>query len=262
MKIKIAVCAVMVLLAAPAVSAARWGTEFVGSSWKMDGKEFIKTMNTYKAIATDYPGLGMTGEVAQGKLGGAAVFFVEGNSRFRLGLAAGYGVMPTVSGRLDLTGGWNGHLDIENKITYVPLDLYFKFTSKGGKFSLSGGGGADYVMAGTDYKDVYSGGVDKGTFTQKKVMPHVQAGCELFLAKWLSLNVGAKYLFSAVLDNLNGKVMEGGVDKGKNRLIMTKDPTYGDYFGYTAAALASDERPFKYDLSGLRANLGLRIYFN
>ena len=51
MKIKIAVCAVMALLAAPSVSDARWGTEFTGSSWKMDGKEFIKNMQAFRAFA-------------------------------------------------------------------------------------------------------------------------------------------------------------------------------------------------------------------
>lgn len=261
MKIKLAVCAVIALLAVPSVSYARWGTEFTGSSWKMDGKEFIKSMNAYKALAQAF-GLGMSGKVTQGKLGGAAGFFVEGNSRFRLGAAAGYGVMPPVSAKLSLTGAFTGTESIENKITYVPLDLYLKYISEGGKFSLFGGGGANYVMASTDYKATYSGGVTKAVFTQKKVIPHVQAGCEWFLSKGISLSFGAKYLFSAVLDNLTGKVTDGGVDQGKNRMIMSKDPAYGEFFDYTSVPLASDERPFKYDLSGLRANFGLRIYFN
>ena len=118
------------------------------------------------------------------------------------------------------------------------------------------------MMASTDYKFTGSGGETKAVFTQKKVLPHVQAGCELFLAKWISLNIGAKYLFSAVLDNLTGKVTDGGVDQGKNRLIMMDAAPYGEEFGYTSGPLASGERPFKYDLSGLRANIGLHIYFN
>lgn len=259
-----AVCAVLALFLAPSVSNARWGTEFTGSSWTMDGKEFMTSLKTYKAYSAANPGFGMTGEVTEGKLGGAASFFMEGNSRTRLGLAAGFGSMPAVSAKLNLTGSWSGNINIENKITYIPLDLYLKHVSEKGKFSLFGGGGADYIMAKTEYKANDTGGAAKGTFTQKKVMPHVQAGCELFLAKWISFNISAKYLFGAVLDKMTGKVTEAGVDKGENILIMTKDPVYGEYFGYkkTSIALASDERAFKYDLSGLRANVGLRIYFN
>lgn len=258
MKIKIAILAVISFLAAPLASDARWGTEFTGSYWKMDGREFAKTRKTYMALATT--GQSLAGRIYEGTLGGAASFFVEGNSRFRLGIATGYGAMPTVSTTINWSGTFTANADYENKIIYVPLDLYLKFTSERGKFNLFGGGGADYVIARTDFK-ADSGGIIKGSFTQKKMIPHVQAGCELFLAKWFSINIGAKYLFSAVLDNLNGEVTENGVDKGKNRLIMTKHPS-GEYFDYTSAPLTSSERPLKYDLSGLRANVGLRIYFN
>lgn len=55
MKNKITVCAALVLLFAPAVSnAMSWGTEFNGASWTMDGKEFLKTVSTVKALAANY----------------------------------------------------------------------------------------------------------------------------------------------------------------------------------------------------------------
>ena len=263
MKIKIAVCAVMALLFAPAVSQARWGTEFTGQSWKMDGKEFLTDMQTFVKYAQNH-GYGMAGKLTQEKIGGAAGFFVEGNSRFRLGISAGYGVMPSVSVKAGLTTNHIEREVIENKTTYIPADLYLKYTSKGGKFSLFGGGGGDYVMASTDFKFEESGGYTdliKGTFTQKKVIPHVQAGCELFLAKWISLNISAKYLFSAILDDLTGNVTENGVALGKRKLTMMTAPT-GEVVYYSGNTLSQSERPLKYDFSGLRANVALRIYFH
>ena len=258
----------MALLFMPNISNARMGLEFTGESWKMDGKEFITDMNAEKADAIDH-GYAMTGKVTQGKMGGVAKFFMEGNSRFRLGIAVGYGVMPTVSYKLTNTYG-PGNFDNENfqnKTTYIPMDLYFKLTSKSGKFSLFGGGGADYVTAKTvsEVEWLWTGGswLSKGTFTQKKMMPHVQAGCEVFLAKWISLNLSAKYLFSAILNNLTGNLTVNGVNQGKHRLIMYDYPPYGQeiWFDPTSAPLPSGDRPFKYDLSGLRANVGLKFYF-
>ncbi len=263
-----AVCAIMALLFAPSVSNARWGTDFTGESWKMDGKEFLTSMHSGEAYAADPSNsTSMTGKVTQDKIGGAASFFVEGNSRFRVGISAGYGTMPEVSGKFRAWGStWSDNMNLNNKITYIPVNLYLKYTSKNGKFSLFGGGGGDYVMASTDYNDALGSPayVEKATFTQKKMIPHIQAGYELFLAKWISLNLGAKYLFSAVLDNMTGKLTGGGVPApGKSRMIMSNG-LYGEEFGVrnTSQPLASGERPFKYDLSGLRVNVGFRIYFN
>ena len=269
-----AVFAVMALLFAPSVSNARWGTEFTGESWTMDGKDFIKVINSYKAYAV-VDGFSVAGKTTQGKLGGAAKFFVEGSSRFRLGGAAGFGMMPELSGKFSTWGyginegsNINNDVNFENKITYVPVDLYFKYNSKGGRFSLFGGGGADYVMAKTDIEyidyDYGTNALEKLAFTQKKVMPHVQAGCELFLAKSISLNFSAKYLFSAVLDNLTGHVDVIGMSADKYRIIMGDRSPYGEelLLKKTSDPLVSGERPFKYDLSGLRANVGFRIYFN
>jgi len=33
----------------------------------------------------------------------------------------------------------------------------------------------------------------EGTFTQNKVVPHVQAGAEWYMCKWLALDAGVKY---------------------------------------------------------------------
>jgi hypothetical protein len=264
MKNKIAFCAAMALLFAPSVShSMRWGTEFTGSSWTMDGKDFLKSMHTYEAMAPA-AGFSMTGKITQGRLGGAAGVFVEGNSRFRLGAAVGYGVMPAVSSKFRWGNGWVGGFNLENKTTYIPLDLYLKYTSREGKFSLFGGGGADYVMASTDFKgDDSNSSSMRATFTEKKLMPHVQAGCELFLAKWISLDLSAKYLFNAVLDNLTGNMTSDGYPPGKYRMIMADNPPYGEVWQFwrTSNPLVSGVRPFKYDLSGLRANIGFRVYF-
>ena len=271
MKIKIAVCAVMALLFAPAVSQARWGTEFTGQSWKMDGREYITTLHTAEAYAANPSnGTSMTGKVTEGKIGGAASLFVEGNSRFRLGLSAGYGVMPLVSSKISSqVSSLYVSEDLKSQPNYIPVDLYLKYNSKGGKFSIFGGGGGDYIMADTTYKYWANNGpstyFEEATFTQKKVVPHVQAGCELFLAKWISLNVSAKYLFNAVFDNLTGKLKAGGVTSAnKYKLVMVDNSTYGEEFAFasTSQPLTSGERPFKYDFSGLRANVGLRIYFH
>ncbi len=263
MKNKIAIFAVVALLFAPAVSNARWGTEFTGASWTMDGKEVTTLMHTYQAVAA-FSSWSMAGKVTEGKLGGSASLFIEGNSRVRLGGSIGYGAMPDVMLKIRVTSGPSPiiNLDMINKTTYIPVDLYLKGVSKSGKFSLFGGGGADYVIAKSDY-DEWSGSTVKGSFSQKKLVPHVQAGGELFLAKWISLNVSAKYLFSAVLDNLTGGVSGSGYSAGKRRLTMQKW-SLGEVTNYplTSSPLAANERPFKYDLSGLRANVGLKIYFN
>lgn len=259
MKNKIILYSAFALLFAPAVSNARWGTDFTGQMWTMDGKELNTTMHSYQAS-----GANITGKVSEDKFGGAARLFVEGNSRFRLGAAVGFGVMPAVIGESRETySGGATYRGIENRTTYIPADLYLKYTSEGGKFSLFGGGGADYVMASSEYKLSYNGGGEAGTFTQKKIMPHVQAGCELFLAKWLSVNVGAKFLFSAILDNLTGSMTGSGVAPGKYRMTM-KRWSNGEEpdFTLTTTPFAANERAYKYDYSGLRANIGLRMYFN
>lgn len=243
----------------------QWGIEFTGQSWTMDGKEFLNDMNTWDAITTDF-GLGMTGKVTSGRLGGAASLFVEGNSLFCMGAAVGYGVMPAVSSKLRLTSSSSYfNADLNNKMTYIPVDVYLKYTSKGGKFSLFGGGGAYYVMASTNYKQEEPGYLVKATFTQKKVMPHVQAGFELFLTEGISFNLNVKYLFNAVLDNLTGNLTVNGAAWGKYRMIMDGNSfsPYGDVVGFskTSNPLVSGERPFKYDLSGPRTSVGLRAYF-
>jgi len=246
-------------------ASTRWGIEFTGQGWTMDGKEFLNDMNTWDAVTTDF-GLGMTGKVASGRLGGAASLFVEGNSLFCMGAAVGYGVMPAVSSKLRLTGISSYlNMDLNNELTYIPGVLYLKYTSEGGKFSLFGGGGADYVMASTNYQQEEPGYLVKATFTQKKVMPHVQAGFELFLTEGISFNLNAKYLFNAVLDNLTGNLTVNGAAWGKYRMIMDGNSfsPYGDVVGFskTSNPLVSGERPFKYDLSGPRTNVSLRVYF-
>lgn len=266
MKNKITLCVIMALSSAPQVShAIYWGTKFTGSSWTMDGKDSIKSMHTIEAAAQGL-GLSMTGKVTQGKLGGTAGLFMEGKSRFCLGAAVGYGLMPSVATKFMLTnGGAYVNAAFENKITYIPLDLYLKYTSNGGKHSLFGGGGIDYVIASTDFiRNDSAGDRIHGTFTQKKVIPHVQADYELFLAKWISLNMGVKYLFNAILDNLTGNVTINDEAQGKSILIMRPSGGYGEAFWYRKISEppASGDRPLKYDLSGLRANIGFRVYFN
>lgn len=246
-------------------ASTRWGIEFAGQGWTTDGKEFLEDMNTWDAITTDY-GFGMIGKGTSGRLGGAASFFVEGNSLFCMGAAVGYGVMPAVSSKLRVTSSSSYFTrDIDNKTTYILGVLYLRYTSKGGKFSLFGGGGADYVMASTDFKYEEPGYLVKATFTQKKVMPHVQAGFELFLTGGISLNISIKYLFSAVLNKLTGNLTENGKALGKYKMIMDGNsfPSYGETVWVSKASdpLVSGNRSFKYDLSGPRTNVSVRIYF-
>ena len=237
-----------------------WGTELNGALWTMDGKEFSKNSSYFKSATAVSPGATESGKVTQGKLSGAVSVFVEGTARLCLGASIGYGAMPAVSSKIRyLNATFYFNQDLDNKITYIPMDVYLKHTSISGKLALFGGGGVNYVMASTDFKREASPGDQwKGTFTQNKIIPHLQAGGELFLSKRISLSFGVKYLFSGVLDKLTGKV-EGD----KSRMIMISNPSYGEAFSYksTSSPLASDERPFKYDLSGLRVNFGLRTYF-
>ncbi|MDO8803810.1 MAG: hypothetical protein Q7R35_05230 [Elusimicrobiota bacterium] len=258
---------------------ARWGAEFAGSLWEMDGKDLAKAAPADRRS-------GETVKIAQYRYGGSAVFFIEGRSQFRFGLSAGYGAMPSVSYNSSRKYAnysspyysysyWRTKLS--NETRYVPLDVYLKYESQGGGFIFSAGGGADYLMARTTY-DYYSSNTSdnpaftpsqyskKGEFTRNKVVPHAQAGFELFLSEGLSINVGAKYLFSAALDNLTGKFnTDGVVDPTKYRMVVGEaTPPDGEYYiGFhpETKPLCPNERPFKYDYSGLRANIAIRFYF-
>jgi len=266
MKNRTVFCAAMVLLfTASAARAMRLGTEFSGTSWKMDGKDLARDMD-YRVANS----LG-SAELKRDKSGMEALLFVEGSSAFRLGLAAGYGRMPKVT-YTTMSGAYSGFMDqgvLENAASYVPVDLYLKYKKEGGKFSLSVGAGADFITARTKVSDnLDSSGSPqannhRGTFEQKKTVPHAQAGAEWFIFKWLSLNVRAKYLFGGVLDELKGNVTGPGAPAGDSRLLMVQGGS-GEYLDYQGAgqALTSGQRPFKYDFSGLRATVGLRVYFH
>ena len=265
MKNRTVFCAAMVLLlAASAAHAMRLGMEFSGTSWKMDGKDLARDM-AYRVANS----LG-SAELKQEKSGVQAQIFLEGSSAFRLGLAAGYGRMPKVA-YTTMSGGYSSFMDqgvLENVASYVPVDLYLKYKKEGGKFSLSAGAGADFITALTRISDNLDGSGNpqanhhSGTFTQKKAVPHAQAGAEWFIFKWLALNVRAKYLFDGVLDELRGDVNGPGAPAGDSRLIMVRGGS-GEYLDYQGAgqALSSGQRPFRYDFSGLRATVGLRVYF-
>ena len=272
MKNKIALCAMIALSSAPQLSHAMyWGTEFTGSLWEMDGKEFRRDATTSRNLTMPPTSLIESDKLTQDKLGGFAVIFMEGKSTLRLGITVGYGTMPSVSYKryINTSGGhdinifrWN------NETTYVPFDLYVKYKVPNSRFSFFAGGGVDYVMARTGYNYNYNNAdpipsnfisfTSKAEFAQNKFIPQVKAGGEWFITKWLSLNVGTKYLFNGTLDNLTGNVTEDGVSKGKNRMIMNNGFIY---YKKTSEALATNERPFKYDLSGLRVDVGFRVYF-
>lgn len=259
-------CAAAVLLfAAQSARAMRLGAEFSGTSWKMDGKDLGKDL-AYRPANS----LG-SADLKQDSSGMEAQLFIEGSSAFRLGLAAGYGRMPKVA-YTTMSGAYSGFMDqgvLENEASYVPVDLYLKYKKEGGKFSLSAGAGGDFLTARTKVNDNLDGSGNpqannhKGTFEQKKFVPHAQAGAEFFLFKWLSLSVRAKYLFSAVLDDLKGNVKGTGAPAGDSRLIMVRSGS-GEYLDYQGAgqALTAQQRPFRYDFSGLRATVGLRVYFH
>ncbi len=197
------------------------------------------------------------------EVGGSAGFFVEGNSRFRLGFGLGFGAMPEVYAGLHqvFANATYKNTSVRAKTMCIPADLSLKLTSKGGGFSFFGGGGADYIMVSNNYQVINTNTpqVDRFTLTQNKIVPHARAGFEFFLAKWLSINVGAKVMFGAVLDNMTGDLKRDGVSLGKKRMVM-QDTTDGMKLNLRGSLGATDLK-YKYDYSGLRANLGLRIYF-
>ncbi|MDO8806475.1 MAG: hypothetical protein Q7R35_18850 [Elusimicrobiota bacterium] len=116
----------------------------------------------------------------ENNVGGSAGFFMEGNSLVRLGLSAGYGVMPVVFSqhRLTYASGYK-NTELDTKTTYVPVDLYLKLGTEGGGASFFLGGGGDFVTSISEYRVNNTNGTDyqeKATFTQKKMIPHAQAG--------------------------------------------------------------------------------------
>jgi len=245
----------------------RWGLDLTGASnWKIDAADLSKDL----AYRTS-PGTG--GKLENGSsISPSADFFMEGSSNLRLGAAVGYGVTQHNLIYDTWSPSYVNFMDqgmLENKTSYGLLDIYLKYVPGGGKVGLFAGAGADYMMARTSISDNIDGSGHpqasnhKGTFSQNKVVPHLQAGAEFFLFKWLSLNIGAKYIFSAVLDDLTGNLTGPGVSPGKQLLIMTQTGS-GEKIGYSpaSAALPSGSRPFKYDLSGLRINAALRVYFH
>ncbi|MHB0997254.1 MAG: hypothetical protein ACYC2I_12865 [Elusimicrobiales bacterium] len=252
-----------VLLATLAVSprngfALNWGVEVSGAAWEMDAKDFKTAGNSLMNFARA-EGNSSSYKVTQGTLGGQASFFLEGKSALRFGASLGYGVMPDVSYREhwenspidDSIENW------ENKTSYIPLDAYVKYRSEKSKIGFFAGVGADYIMASTkwNYFDSISGDNASATFEQKKLVPHIQGGSELFFSDSVSVSLGVKYLFSAVLDNLRGNVTANGTSAGEFRMMMDDDG-----YGYWTDLLGP--KPFKYDYSGLRATAALRVYFN
>ncbi len=261
MKIKKVMCMTAVLLfAASASHAMHWGLDLTGTSWKMDNADLGKDLDYRKLNGTTAD---LSKESVMAKSAG---IFMEGGSKWRLGFSAGFGSTPNQL-YTTVNPSYSNFMDrgvLENKVSYIPVSLYLKYKPENSRFSLFGGGGADYITASTKVKDDLDGtgtpqaNAHKGTFTQKKMVPHVQAGAEWFMFKWLSLGVSAKYLFSAVFDDLTGNLSGSGVPAGKQRLIMS-----GDRIDYSpvSAALTAGERPLKYDFSGLRVNAALRVYF-
>lgn len=283
-----AYAAIVFLFAVSAAQALHFGVDVAGGMWGQDQKDLAKSkdwMNEAEYFNNSNDYLNTRVKVTNGDMGVAAVFFMEGEAPFRLGLSAGYGMMPGAS----LSGGYTeyfytdssnwyrdaGDIDLESNPAYIPVDLYVKYKPANGRFSLFGGAGANYIMASADYKENYSynavwsgspssgSGRETGTFEQNKIVPHVQAGTEVFLTSWLSLSAGIKAVFGGVLDNLTGSVTEDGVPQGKCRLLMKRESGNFEMIDWekTSQALTSSQRPFKYDFSGLRANAALRIYF-
>ncbi|HNT97854.1 MAG TPA: hypothetical protein PKK31_06285 [Elusimicrobiales bacterium] len=238
--------------------ALNWGIEVSGAAWEMDAEDFKTSGDSLMDYARTV-GNPSSYQITQGTLGGQASVFLEGKSALRFGASLGYGVMPDVSYREhwddypynDSIGNWR------NSTSYIPLDAYVKYRAEKSKIGFFAGAGADYIMASTKWNDFdfISGDRVNGTFKQKKLVPHVQGGGELFFSDAVSVSLGVRYLFSAVLDNLRGNVTANGADMGEFQLMMDDDG-----HGYWIDFLGS--KPFKYDYSGLRATAALRVYFN
>ena len=250
MKNRIAACVIMLLpLVLSGAHAENSGMEISGAVWSMDGADFGKDKAWQKTFIS--PGDAVSLKIKRDKIGGAISVFTESEKRFGFGASLGYGLMPQVSYKVDFGG--TGYT-LTNKTSCIPLDVYLKFRPEYGEYRLFAGVGADYIMAKTDAVSTLSYLYGKDSFTQNKIVPHVSAGGEWFVNKSLSINAGVKYVFFGVLDKLRNH---------KERLVMVEDAD-GEYLYIRAASgpLAPDERPFKYDFSGLRFNIALRLYFS
>ena len=260
MKILIAVFAAA-FLCFPSRAQARWGMDFTASWWEMDAKDFKRTMSTYgNSGNTDNE------SIKRDSLGGAASFYIEGKSKSRFGLSFGYGAMPNASIKLERSATDPHRLEIVNRTTYIPVDLYYKFGSKGGKAAFFLGGGADYIMAKSEYRQV--SGVsdannDVGTFKAQKTVPHAKAGFEFFLTRGLSFGCSAKYVMSGVISDLQGNETRNGTPRaGKRRLVMD---TYGSGVAAmsrpVSSGISAGNAPLQYDYTGLRMELAMRWNF-
>lgn len=204
-----------------------WGIEAGGDMWTMDAGSLGK-LKTDDAESLAAMGYTPTQTITQGSTGAGTALFVERGKKLRVGLSAGYNVLPEVGYKISLSSSTLAFTaKLSNTAYAVPITMYakWKYSDKTRFFA---GAGAAYIKTETkktlvDNGGTFSVGDSRETSSAGKWVPGLTAGCELFLGGNLSLSAGLKYMFSGKID--------------------------------------TSDKDVNYDFSGLRINLTARYYF-
>ncbi len=249
----IAAAGVAVLL--PASSFAYWGISVKGGITPVNYNDIDNKMN-YRASIGDitdsaktsrtnyYTGLGL---------------FLEGNSTNRAGFSIGYSEVPST--RRAVTVFSHGTFpkvsrgdSISSNAIALPVTLYYKHKAEDSGIASWLGVGADYMKAttciwtGDGYTQTAGNGLD---YTQNKIVPHADAGIEVYIFKRISLGISAEYLLGGKFDKL--KANDGSE-------LYTVPHTVGAEI-VPAASKPAGASNYAQDYSGLRGELALRVYF-
>ncbi len=228
MKSLVKLALALLLFSLPLRAYAGWGVGVNAGFRKMDAAEYQKEANYMKTVGFTSG----SSKITQGLLSPDVNLFYETapNSGLSYGLSAGFGKAAGVKLEEKFSfSGTNGTRKIENTTTAIPASFYIKIKSDDKPYAFFGGAGFDLLSLKTTYKMQFSGTDTSGVFEKNKVVPNIAAGGEYYLTKNLSAGLNFKYMFSAKIKDLRGKV-----DGVNSKLIMSNNEIIWNFWNYSA----------------------------
>ncbi|KAF0127322.1 MAG: hypothetical protein FD189_389 [Elusimicrobia bacterium] len=241
--------------------AAGFGIGADVNYWEMDAGDFKKDMDNLARQAKAF-GDGFSGKIEQGVLSPELKVFYEHPLKddWSIGASLGFGVPAGVKYAMAYTdklfpaASWT--MKWEGTAWNVPFLLYAARRTE--KLAWFGGLGVNYHVMDTRGSINYSSGGEWFVSEKTKFIPQAALGGEYFVGENFSLGLNLKYLFAGKVEDFRGSTSS----LGKSKLIMDKD-AYGEYITIIPAsqALTGSQRPFGYDMSGLRIAVAAKYYF-